>query len=263
MARTGVVTPGGDVGVHLGPHLLGGAVQDQRIHDLIGDGGHGRLAITGLPGVPHRLEDRAPAQPIVEGGVDSHVEVGGDEPPPLGPHVVGIRRGAHEQARHDVAARPDLGHDRRHILGSQPVEDRAVALPACEPEHLGTEGSNQDRGNRRRGPAQPKATDREGVERGIHLFAAQSLTQEADHVPGATIRLGEVQVVPSLDDHIGRRADAEHEASGGGLGQGGNALGHQCRASGERRHDGRAESQRRCPRRRQGQGGEPIGPVGL
>ena len=159
----------GDAVVHIaldvGPALGEGAVHDEVVHHLVGDGGQGGLAIAGRPGVPHRLEGRAPSQPAVELGVGVHVEVGGDHAPPDGAHHVGVLRGDDEDAGHDLMALAagalELGHRLADVLGAQPVEDHPVGLLAGQVEHAGAQGGHVDVGLLLGDPGQAEAVDRE------------------------------------------------------------------------------------------------------
>ena len=70
-----------DVTADVGAALLVGAVDDEGVDDLVGNGGQRRLAVPRRPGRPHLLEERSPAQPPVEIGVDGDVQIGGDADP--------------------------------------------------------------------------------------------------------------------------------------------------------------------------------------
>ena len=78
----------------------------------------------------------APAEPVVEGGVHRHVQVGGDRVLAGHQHGLAILGGGDEDAGDDlflgaVLVGPVLAHDGchlRHVVGRQPVDDGAVAL---------------------------------------------------------------------------------------------------------------------------------------
>src|ERR1700678_699805 len=65
-AQGGDGDPAVHVALDVGPALGEGAVDNEVVDHLVGDGGQGGLAVAGGPGVPHGLEDRAPPQPAVE-----------------------------------------------------------------------------------------------------------------------------------------------------------------------------------------------------
>ena len=44
------------------------------------------------------------------------------------PSLLGVLGGTDEDAGHDLLARAHVGDDRLHVLGRQPIEDRAVGL---------------------------------------------------------------------------------------------------------------------------------------
>ena len=108
----------GDAVVHValdvGPALGERAVDDEFVDHLVGDGGQGALAVAGGPGVPHRLQGRAPPEPAVELGVGVDVQVGRDHAPADGAHHVGVLGGDDEDPGHDLLALAagllDLGH---------------------------------------------------------------------------------------------------------------------------------------------------------
>jgi hypothetical protein len=73
----------------------------------------------------------------------------------------------------------------------------------------------------------------------------------------------EGHTVPTLDDHVARRADPDRETAGSGVGHRRDRLGHARRSTCERRDDRRAESEPLLPGGRKGERGESVGPVGL
>ena len=64
--------------------LLGGAVHYQVVHHLLGDGLQRPGPVSGRPPLPVLGQQVSPAQPLVEGPVDGHVQVAGHRPPTLG-----------------------------------------------------------------------------------------------------------------------------------------------------------------------------------
>ena len=156
------------------------------------------------------------------------------------------------------------GH-RGHVVGREPVDDGAVALPAGEAQHALAQRGDQDR---RRllghgtGPSR-KPVDRERVVGLGDLLAGEGRPQEADDVADPLVGLVERDAVPALDDDVRRGADAEREPARRGLGQRADGLGEQRRAAGVGGHDGGAEPQRRRPHRGQRQRREGVGAVGL
>src|SRR5699024_10971422 len=75
----GCCDPGLGVGTDALAAVGGGSVDDEVIDHAVRDGSQGTLAVTFLPGLPHGVEFLA-TQPLVEGTVDGHVEVGRDGP---------------------------------------------------------------------------------------------------------------------------------------------------------------------------------------
>src|SRR4051794_25733484 len=78
-------------------------------------------------------------EPVVEGGVDGHVEVAADDEAAGLADGVGVGVGADEDAGDDLRlaflvgllpALLDLGDDLLHVVGAEPVDDRALGLAA-------------------------------------------------------------------------------------------------------------------------------------
>ena len=113
------------------------------------------------------------------------------------------------------------------------------------------------------GRASRNPLHREGVVLLVDLLPGQGGAQEADGVADPPVGLGERHAVPPADDHVRRGPEAQGEPPRCRLGHGRHALGQQRRAPGVGGDDGHAQLQRRGPGRRQGQRGEPVGPVRL
>ena len=111
--------------------------------------------------------------------------------------------------------------------------------------------------------AELEPVDRERVVRLADLLAGQRGAQEPHGVAHLLVGLVERDVVPPLDDHVRRRADAEHEPAGRGVGQRRHALRQRGRPAGERRHDRGAQTQRRRPHRGERERRERVGAVRL
>src|SRR6266496_6324602 len=58
-----------------------GPAHDQLLDDGGRNGRDGALAVSGAPRVPHRLKRRRPAEPLLVGAIDGHVQVRGDVAP--------------------------------------------------------------------------------------------------------------------------------------------------------------------------------------
>src|SRR5580692_742546 len=63
------------------PALLGGSVDHQFVDQRVGDRLDSALAVAGVPGRQHGLDDVAAAEPLMEGGIYRHGEIGGNHPP--------------------------------------------------------------------------------------------------------------------------------------------------------------------------------------
>src|SRR5882672_1240564 len=126
-----------------------GAARDQLLDDGRRNGRDGALAVPGAPGVPHRLKRPRPAEPLLVGAIDGHVQVRGDVAPDdlvrLGAGRVQVDEetggdldgvGVAAGARSGLA---DDGHALRDVFGRVPVDDDAVADLAGYLEHAGTQ----------------------------------------------------------------------------------------------------------------------------
>ena len=83
-----------------------------------------------------------------------------------GAHRVGVVGRAHEDPAHDLLVGPVGVHDRRHlghVVGRQPVDDRAVALAAGQAQHARAQRGDQDRRHDLGPHAEPEALHRERV----------------------------------------------------------------------------------------------------
>ncbi len=116
MASELVVTPLSKYSLDVGPARRRTAVHDQVVHHLVGNCRQRRLAVAGLPGVPHRPEHLAPSEPLVERGVHGHVHVGRDRVPGGVAHHIGAVARAHEDARHELT----FGAARRIVRRRRP-----------------------------------------------------------------------------------------------------------------------------------------------
>ena len=111
--------------------------------------------------------------------------------------------------------------------------------------------------------AELEAVDLERVVGVLDLLAAERVLEEPHHVADLLVGLLERDAVPPLDDHVARRADADREPAGRGVGHRRHALCHAGRRPGVGGHDRRAEPEPRFPRRGQCERGERVGAVGL
>ena len=127
--------------------------------------------------VPHRLEHLAPAQPLVEGGVDGHVEIGGDGHAGPGVHRLAVVARGDEDPGHQllvVAVGPNDRGDGLDVVGRQPVDDGTVALPPGQAQHALPQGGDQDGHRLGDGQAEPEAVDGERALLLGHLLAARA-----------------------------------------------------------------------------------------
>src|SRR5205807_1162425 len=108
-----------------------------------------------------------------------------------------------ENARDDLFVRPDVGHDGFHVVGREPVDDRAVTFTTREAQHALAQRGDEDRwllGNRN---AEAKPAHAKRLVFLIDLLTGQRRAQKANGVAYALIRLVERHTVPSFDDDIG------------------------------------------------------------
>ena len=211
----------------------------------------------------------AAAEPLVERGVHRHVEVGGDGEPAARRGRPRCSRSGSTKIRADdllVGAAGgvvhDLGH-RRHVVGRQPVDDRAVGLAAGEPQHALAQRGDEDR--RRllgtHAEAEPLTSN--------VSYSWRPSRRRARRAGSARCR-GPSCTAP----RTGRRSTARRsrccddpmpmaKRPGRGVGQRGDALRQAGRAPRVGGHDGGAEAQPRLPRRGQRQRREGVGAVGL
>src|SRR5437870_4302158 len=199
------VDAGGQIPTDVSADLVRRAADDQVVDDLLGHGRDRPLAVAALPRVPHRPERRGAPEPLVERPVDGHVEVGG--------HVAPHRRVRRESRRIDVdeeacrdldrsrvAPGPGggLAHDGdglRHVVGGEPVEDRAVADLARDPQHPGPERRDVD-GDRLDGrPGQTKAVYRERLAAENDALARERPAEDLRRLAGEPGVLGEREAV--------------------------------------------------------------------
>ena len=157
----------------------------------------------------------------------------------------------------------DDADDAPHVLRRQPVDDRPVGLAPGEPQHALAQRGDEDRRRVLGSHTEAEAADLERVVGRRHLLPRQRVAEEAHDVADLLVRLDERHAVPPLDDDVARRADADGEPPGRGVGQRGDALGEARRRPGERRDDRRAEAQPRLPRRGERQRRERVGAVRL
>ena len=173
-----------------------------------------------------------------------------------------------EDAGDDLPRRPfgrllDLRHGCGHVLGAQPVEDGAVGLLPGQVQHARAQRGQVDGRQLLGDPSQAEALDAERVEVLGDLLAAEGQAQEAQRVADASVLVLEAHAVPVGHDHLGRRTEPAGEATGCGVGHGGQALGQERGTAGVGRGDGHAEIQLRFPGSGQGQRREPVRAVDL
>src|SRR3989454_1116809 len=218
------VDAGGQIPTDVSADLVRRAADDQVVDDLLGHGRDRPLAVAALPRVPHRPERRGAPERRVERPVDGHVEVGGH----VTPHRR-LRRGPRridvdEEACRDLdrpgiapGAGSGLAHDGdglRHVVGGEPVQDRAVADLARDPQHPGPERRDVD-GDRLDGRfGQAKAVHRERLAAEDDALARERPAEELRRLAHAGRGTSEGAAVPRLDDGLGARADAEAEPAG-------------------------------------------------
>ena len=118
-------------------------------------------------------------------------------------------------------------HDRRDVVGTEPVDDRAVALAAGEAQHAGPERGDEERRHLVDRGAEAEALDRERLVVGRDLLARERGAEEPERVTDALVGLLERDAVPVLDDDVRRRADAEGEPTGRGGAHRGDRLGER------------------------------------
>jgi hypothetical protein len=112
---------------------------DQRIDHVVRNCCECSRPITGGPGGPHRFEDLAASEPPVKFGVCGHGQVARDESPTEGAGISQVGRRAHEYPGDDLDVRVLDGLDAASdIVGSDPVEDRAVGFRPGQAQHLAT-----------------------------------------------------------------------------------------------------------------------------
>ena len=81
----------------------------------------------------------------MERGVDGNVQVLRDRAAPDEAHEVAVLRRQHEEPGDDLLALADVRHDGAHVVGREPVDDRAVAFAPGEPQHARTQRGDEDR----------------------------------------------------------------------------------------------------------------------
>ena len=86
---------------------------------------------------------------------------------------------------------PDVRHDGLHVVGRQPVDDRAVAFAAREPQHALAQRGDEDRRLFGNGDAEPEAVDGERLVVLGDLLTGERGAQETDRVAHALVRLVE------------------------------------------------------------------------
>ena len=153
----------------------------------------------------------AAADPLVERGVDrarsgtrrSSAGRGGGR-------RRGPRSAARRSGRRSPCPRPTIGRDGPHVVGREPVDDRAVALAARRA--AASPGAARRRGSAAaastRTPSRKPFTENVSYVCG-HLLARERGAQEAQRVAHVVVRPVERDAVPPLDDHVRRRADAD------------------------------------------------------
>src|SRR5947209_7865527 len=208
------VDAGGQIPTDVSADLVRRAADDQVVDDLLGYGRDRPLAVAALPRVPHRPERRGAPEPLVERPVDGHVEVGGH----VTPHRR-LRRGPRwidvdEEACRDLdrpgiapGAGSGLAHDGdglRHVVGGEPVQDRAVADLARDPQHPGPERCDVD-GDRLDGRfGQAKAVHRERLAAEDDALARERPAEELRRLAHAGRGTGEGAAVPRHAVHLER-----------------------------------------------------------
>src|SRR5436190_11277557 len=222
------VDPGREIPTDVRADLVHRTADDQLVDDLLGDRGHRALAVAALPRLPHRPERRRAPEPLVERPVDGDVEVRRHVAPHRcvgdGPRRVDVDEAPRRDLdRPGIAPGPGggLAHDGdrlRDVLGGQPVENRAVADLARDPEHARPKRRDVD-GDRLGGrPGQTKAVHGERLAAEDHALARERPAEELRRLPHARRRAGECAAVPRLDDGLRARADAETEPAGRDIG---------------------------------------------
>jgi hypothetical protein len=87
----------------------------------------------------------------VERGIHRNGEIRRDRALADRVHEAGVIGREHEDARDDLFLGADVRHDRFHVVGRQPVDDRAVALAPGQAQHSLAQRGDEDRrllGNR-------------------------------------------------------------------------------------------------------------------
>ena len=146
----------------------------------------------------------------MELGVDGDVQVGGDRPAADGPHRGGVLARADEDpGDHGLAiglragGGSHLADHGRDVIGREPVQDHPVRLAAGQPQHARPERGQVERRRVGDRPGKPEAAHREGAVVVVDPLAGQGVPEEPQRVTGPVVRLGERDVVPPADDHVG------------------------------------------------------------
>jgi hypothetical protein len=170
---------------------------------------------------------------------------------------------ADQQPGHQARGWPeDLGHG-GHVVPCQAGGDGAVRFIPGQGQHVGPQGGDQYLRSHLRYPSQPETAHRERLEYLVDPLAGQRLAQKTHRVPDPGDGPVIAGVVPLFDGERGGRADAEAEAAGSELTEGGCRHGQHRGPSGRRRHDARADVESRIPGGGGGEGRHRIETVGL
>ena len=96
----------------------------------------------------------------------------------------------------------DMRRDGLHVVGREPVDDRAVALASREAQHAFAQRGDEDRRLLGDLDAEAEPAHAEGLVLLVDLLAGQRGAQEPDRVAHALIRLVELEPVPTFDDDV-------------------------------------------------------------
>jgi hypothetical protein len=102
---------------------------------------------------------------------------------------VGVGVGHHEEPRRDGLVLADLVAALRHVVGAQPVEDRAVGLATGEAQHARAQRPEQDGRALHHRSRELEAVDLEGLVDLVDLLAVEGPLHEVEHVARARVGL--------------------------------------------------------------------------
>ena len=182
-----------------------GVAEDEDLADqVVGHELERALAVALLPGLDHRVDLLAPAEPAEERRVDRHGRVGGEHPARRGS---ASSAGAGKQKKRQTSSlsgAPNASATWRVPLSGRKFVNApspsSPARPSIFPRSAATTiGTGAAGGGLELEAARP-------------ALAGEHRAQRLDRLAHPRQRLLERHPVPALDDHVRRRAEAEHEA---------------------------------------------------